>query len=274
MEPAGSKWHIHGWFCLAGCYLLMMYYTTVAGWMLDYFAKFATGQFVGMEAGHAADAFNAMLANPVEMGIWMVVIVLAGFGRLCGGQHGPAERSGADQQMDDDRPAGPDRHFGRQQVAMMSGMIIFPACFAYGIEPDQGPSLIFITLTEVFVNMPGGRLWGSLFFVFMTFASFTTVIAVFENILVICCDCFGWERKKSCVINMVIVLVASVPCVLGYNVWSGLTFLGGKNVLDTEESPSGAGATTSTLPRPTPARGSSCPNPSGSSGICSSCCRC
>ena len=134
----------------------------------------------------------------------------------------------------------------------------------------------------------------------MTFASFTTVIAVFENILVICCDCFGWERKKSCVINMVIVLVASVPCVLGYNVWSGLTFLGGKNVLDTEDFlvsnlllpigslifllfcvskwgwgyDSGAGATTSTLPRPTPARGSSCPNPSGSSGICSSCCRC
>ena len=120
-------------------------------------------------------------------------------------------------------------------VALMSGMIIFPACFAYGIEPDQGPSLIFITLTEVFVNMPGGRLWGSLFFVFMTFASFTTVIAVFENILVICCDCFGWERKKSCLINMVIVLVASVPCVLGYNLWSGLTFLGGKNVLDTED---------------------------------------
>ena len=120
-------------------------------------------------------------------------------------------------------------------VALMSGMIIFPACFAYGVQPDQGPSLIFITLTEVFVDMPAGRLWGSLFFVFMFFASFTTVIAVFENLLAICCDNFGWSRKKSCGINLIFVLVASVPCVLGYNIWSGLTFLGGKNVLDTED---------------------------------------
>ena len=274
LEPAGSKWHIHGWFCLAGCYLLMMYYTTV------------TGQFVGMEAGHAADAFNAMLANPVEMGIWMVVIVLAGVAVVSMGLQNGLERIskwmmiallvlivilainsvllpgagsgvsfyllpsveraaevgignvamaamnqsfftlslgiaameifGSYMKRDNTLPGESIRICALDTfVAMMSGMIIFPACFAYGIEPDQGPSLIFITLTEVFVNMPGGRLWGSLFFVFMTFASFTTVIAVFENILVICCDCFGWERKKSCVINMVIVLVASVPCVLG-----------------------------------------------------------
>ena len=92
LEPAGSKWHIHGWFCMAGCYLLMMYYTTVAGWMLDYFAKFATGQFVGMESGHAVDAFNAMLANPVEMGIWMVVIVIAGFAVVSFGLQNGLER--------------------------------------------------------------------------------------------------------------------------------------------------------------------------------------
>ena len=306
LEPAGSKWHIHGWFCMAGCYLLMMYYTTVAGWMLDYFAKFATGQFVGMESGHAVDAFNAMLANPVEMGIWMVVIVIAGFAVVSFGLQNGLERIskymmiallvlivilavnsvllpgagsgvsfyllpsverasevgignvamaamnqsfftlslgiaameifGSYMKRDNTLPGEAIRICALDTfVALMSGMIIFPACFAYGIEPDQGPSLIFITLTEVFVNMPGGRLWGSLFFVFMTFASFTTVIAVFENILVICCDCFGWDRKKSCLINMIIVLVASVPCVLGYNVWSGLTFLGGKNVLDTED---------------------------------------
>ena len=92
LEPAGSKWHIHGWFCMAGCYLLMMYYTTVAGWMLDYFAKFATGQFVGMESGHAVDAFNAMLANPMEMGIWMVVIVIAGFAVVSFGLQNGLER--------------------------------------------------------------------------------------------------------------------------------------------------------------------------------------
>ena len=306
LEPAGSKWHIHGWFCMAGCYLLMMYYTTVAGWMLDYFAKFATGQFVDLGAGHAADAFNTMLSNPAEMGLWMVVIVIAGFAVVSFGLQNGLERIskwmmiallvlivilavnsvllpgagagvsfyllpsveraaevgignvamaamnqsfftlslgiaameifGSYMKRDNTLPGEAIRICALDTfVALMSGMIIFPACFAYGIEPDQGPSLIFITLTEVFVNMPGGRLWGSLFFVFMTFASFTTVIAVFENILVICCDCFGWERKKSCLINMVIVLVASVPCVLGYNLWSGLTFLGGKNVLDTED---------------------------------------
>ena len=127
LEPAGSKWHIHGWFCMAGCYLLMMYYTTVAGWMLDYFAKFATGQFVGMESGHAVDAFNAMLANPVGNGH------LDGGDRhcrLCGGQLRPAERPGADQQVYDDRPAGFDRHPGCQQRAAARrrlGRLLLPA---------------------------------------------------------------------------------------------------------------------------------------------------
>ena len=306
LEPAGSKWHIHGWFCMAGCYLLMMYYTTVAGWMLDYFVKFASGQLVGMESGAASDVFNTMLANPAEMGICMVLVVVAGFAVVSFGLQNGLERIskwmmiallvlivvlavnsvllpgagagvsfyllpsveramevgignvamaamnqsfftlslgiaameifGSYMKRDNTLPGESIRICVLDTfVAMMSGMIIFPACFAYGIQPDQGPSLIFITLTEVFVNMPGGRLWGSLFFVFMSFASFTTVIAVFENILVICCDSFGWTRKKSCLINMVVVLVASIPCVLGYNVWSGLTFLGGKNVLDTED---------------------------------------
>ena len=306
LEPKKSKWHIHGWFCIIGCCLLMMYYTTVAGWMLDYFYKFATGAFSGIDNSAVDGVFTAMLGNPAELTIFMAIITVGGF-LVCsfglqkglervskwmmlallvlivvlavnsillpGGQEGLAfyllpdlERAsqvgignvitaamnqsfftlslgiaameifGSYMKRDNTLPGEAIRICALDTfVAMMSGMIIFPACFAYGIEPDQGPSLIFITLTEVFVNMPGGRLWGSLFFVFMTFASFTTVIAVFENILVICCDCFGWERKKSCLINMVIVLVASVPCVLGYNLWSGLTFLGGKNVLDTED---------------------------------------
>ena len=120
-------------------------------------------------------------------------------------------------------------------VALMSGMIIFPACFSFGVQPDAGPSLIFITLPKVFVNMTGGRLWGSLFFLFMTFASFTTVIAVFENLLASCIDNFGWDRKKSVMINLVFILIASMPCVLGYNVWSDLKLIGGRDVLDTED---------------------------------------
>ncbi|MDE6214465.1 MAG: sodium-dependent transporter, partial [Lachnospiraceae bacterium] len=120
-------------------------------------------------------------------------------------------------------------------VALMSGLIIFPACFSFGVAPDAGPSLIFVTLPNVFVNMPGGRIWGALFFLFMTFASFSTVIAVFENLLAGCIDNFGWSRKKASIINCIFVLIASLPCVLGYNVWSGLHLIGGRDVLDSED---------------------------------------
>jgi len=120
-------------------------------------------------------------------------------------------------------------------VALMSGLIIFPACFAFGVQPDAGPSLIFMTLPKVFVSMAGGRLWGTLFFLFMMFASFTTVIAVFENLLASCIDNFGWDRKKAVIINCVFILVASMPCVLGYNIWSDFRPLLGKDVLDTED---------------------------------------
>ena len=120
-------------------------------------------------------------------------------------------------------------------VALMAGLIIFPACFSFGVEPNQGPALIFLTLPRVFVSMAGGRLWGALFFLFMTFASFSTVIAVFENLLANCIDNFGWSRKKAVVINCVFVLIASVPCVLGYNVWSGVHLIGGRDVLDSED---------------------------------------
>lgn len=120
-------------------------------------------------------------------------------------------------------------------VAIMSGLIIFPACFSYGVEVDAGPSLIFITLPNVFVNMQGGRIWGCLFFLFMTFASFSTVIAVFENIMSFAIDMFGWSRNKAALINGVIILIASMPCVLGYNVWSNLHLIGGRDVLDSED---------------------------------------
>ena len=117
----------------------------------------------------------------------------------------------------------------------MAGLIIFPACFSYNVEVNAGPSLIFITLPNVFINMSGGRIWGSLFFLFMTFASFSTVIAVFENIMSFCMDMFGWSRNKAALINCIVILIASLPCVLGYNVWSNLHLIGGRDVLDSED---------------------------------------
>ena len=120
-------------------------------------------------------------------------------------------------------------------VAIMAGLIIFPACFSYGVEVNAGPQLIFITLPNVFVNMAGGRIWGSLFFLFMTFASFSTVIAVFENIMSFCMDMFGISRRKAALINCIIILIASLPCVLGYNLWSDLHLIGGRDVLDSED---------------------------------------
>ena len=117
----------------------------------------------------------------------------------------------------------------------MAGFIIFPACFAYGLKPDAGPSLLFITLPNVFMDMTAGVLWGALFFLFMTFASFSTVIAVFENILSFGMDNWGWSRKKSVWINCIFMLVASMPCVLGFNVWKDLTVIGSRGVLDSED---------------------------------------
>ena len=120
-------------------------------------------------------------------------------------------------------------------VAISAGLIIFPACFSFGVQPDAGPSLIFITLPNVFVNMAGGRIWGTLFFLFMTFASFTTVMAVFENIISFAVDMFGISRKKAVLINLIIVFIASLPCVFGYNIWSNLHLIGGRDVLDSED---------------------------------------
>lgn len=306
LEPQGSKWHIHGWFCVIGCYLLMMYYTTVSGWMLGYFFKFASGAFTGL-AGDAVDGvFGAMLANPGEMTVWMAATVIAGI-LVCslGLQNGleritkvmmlgllglivvlavhslllPGAAEGVSFYLLPDFARAAEMGMGRVVtaamnqafftlslgiaameifgsymsrdntltgeairicsldtfVALVSGLIIFPACFSFDVQPDSGPSLIFITLPKVFVNMAGGRLWGTLFFLFMTFASFSTVIAVFENLLASCIDNFGWSRKKAAAVNLVFILVASIPCVLGYNLWSGFHPLPGKDVLDSED---------------------------------------
>ena len=307
LEPAGSKWHWHGWACVIGCLLLMMYYTTVSGWMLDYFFRFLTGSFDGLTSEQAAGAFGEMLLNPVEMVFWMAVITLAGF-VVCGrGLQGGLEKvgkwmmsallvlilvlvvhsftlSGAGEGLafyllpDWSRATGQglgsvitaamnqsfftlslgigaieifgsymDRRFtlpGEAAricvldtfVAVCAGLIIFPACFSFGISPDAGPSLIFITLPSVFINMIGGRIWGSLFFLFMTFASFSTVIAVFENLIASCMDNFGWDRRKTCLIGCVALILLGLPCALGYNAWSFIQPMGaGSTVLDFED---------------------------------------
>ncbi len=121
-------------------------------------------------------------------------------------------------------------------VALMAGFIIIPACFAYGVEPDAGPSLLFITLPNVFNHMSGGRVWGTCFFVFMSFAALSTIIAVFENILSFYMDMGGWERKKAVRFNLVLMILLSLPAVLGYNVWSKVQLMGeGSTIMDVED---------------------------------------
>lgn len=306
LEKPGSKWHIHGWFCMLGCYLLMMYYTTVSGWMISYFFKFLTGTFQGLDTEAVSGVFGSLLADPMEMGLWMAVTVIAGFLICSLGLRNGLERitkwmmscllililvlavhsillPGAKEGLafyllpDFERAAqvglpnvitaamnqsfftlslgiGAMEIFGSYMeekrtlagesvsicildtfVALSAGLIIFPACFSFGVQPDSGPQLIFVTLPNVFANMAGGRNWGSLFFLFMTFASFSTVIAIFENLLASCIDNFGWGRKKAVLINCALILVLSLPCVLGYNVWSDLHLIGGRDVLDTED---------------------------------------
>ncbi|MCI8653234.1 MAG: sodium-dependent transporter [Angelakisella sp.] len=306
LEKPGTRWHIHGWFCVLGCALLMMYYTTVSGWMLGYFVKFASGTFSGMEAGAVDGVFLAMQESPGEMSLWMVLTVLGGFLVCSFGLQGGLEKvtkgmmlgllgliallavhsltlEGAGEGVrfyllpDMERAAAAGignvitaamnqafftlslgiaamevfgSYMSREHtltseavricaldtfVALMAGLIIFPACFSFGVQPDSGPSLIFQTLPKVFLNMAGGRLWGTLFFLFMTFASFSTVIAVFENLMANSIDNFGWSRKKAALIGGSFILIASFPCVLGFNLWSGVTFPGGRNVLDFED---------------------------------------
>lgn len=307
LEKPGTKWHIHGWFAILGCYVLMMYYTNVSGWMLNYFYKFLSGKFTPeMNAETSAKVFTDMLASPGEMGLWMCITVVAGILICAIGVRKGLERvskvmmsalfvlililaihsitlPGAKEglsfylvpNMENVKKVGignviaaamnqsfftlslgiaameifgsymsKDRSLAGEGaricgldtfVAISAGLIIFPACFSYDVEVTSGPSLIFVTLPNVFVNLNGGRLWGSLFFLFMTFASFSTVIAVFENIMSSCMDNFGWSRKKSALINGLLILALSVPCVLGYNVLKNVHPIGARDILDSED---------------------------------------
>ena len=312
----------------------MMYYTTVTGWMIDYFIRFLSGSFhAGMDTASVSGEFGAMLSNPLEMAIWTELVVVVGFIICSFGLQNGLERvsklmmiallilifvlaihsltlPGAAEGMrfyllpslDSVREVGLGSvitaamnqafftlslgigameifgsYMSKDQtlpgeavricaldtfVALMAGIIIFPACFSFGIETGNGPPLIFQTLPNVFVNMAGGRFWGALFFLFMIFASMSTVLAVFENIIAVCMDTFSWSRRKAAVINGIALMLLSLPCVFGYNIWSHIHPIGARDILDSEDlciccfaCRNGAGALTSISPRRTTARG-------------------
>jgi len=309
LEPKGTKWHLYRYGAMAGNYLLMMFYTTVGGWMLAYVCKMFLGEFQGMDSGAVTSVFFDMLAQPGPMIGWMLVVTLLGFGICSLGLQKGVERitkvmmtcllllmlvlvvrsvtlGGA---MEGLRfYLVPDFHnllydaegsfilgaaiydamsqafftlslgigalaifgsyIGRERsltgeaisvgvldtfVALIAGLIIFPACFAFGVQPDQGVGLVFMTLPNVFNQMPLGNVWGGLFFLFMSFAALSTIIAVFENIVAFAMD-LGWSRKKAIVVNGAALILLSLPCVLGFNVWSGFTTPVG-NIQDLED---------------------------------------
>ena len=304
LEKPGQKWHLNGYLGMLGNYVLMMFYTSVAGWMLYYFYLMLTGRFTGKDT---AEVFQGMLGDPLVVTVCMVIIVVAGI-LVCsvglqkgvekitkimmvlllfiivvlavrgmtleGGMEGLKFYLVPDLQRMKDAGIletvvaamnqafftlslgiGAMAIFGSYIdkkrtllgesvniaildtfVAIVSGLIIFPTCFAFGISPDNGPSLIFITLPNVFNHMAAGRIWGTLFFMFMTFAAFSTILAVFENIISCGMDLFHLSRKKSCMINLVLLIVLSLPCVFGYNLWSAFQPMGeGSAVLDLED---------------------------------------
>lgn len=307
LEPEHTNWHRFGWFGIAGNYLLMMFYTMVAGWMINYALRMLTGRLSGMETEQIAEQFTNMLASPTEMMLFMVISVLLSFG-VCslGLQNGveritkimmllliclmivlavhslmlPNMKEGLAFYLVPDVSKFSEIGFGNVLfaamshafftlsvgmgsmeifgsyldksrsltgealsvlgldtfVALMAGIIIIPACFAYGVQPDSGPPLLFITLPNVFNHMAGGQIWGTAFFIFMSFAALSTVIAVFENILSMTMETFNWNRKKAVRYNIVGVILLSIPAVLGYNILSGIQPIGaGSTIMDLED---------------------------------------
>lgn len=305
LEPEGGKWHLFKWVGLAGNYLLMMFYTVVAGWMLAFMVKSAMGEFNGASTEHVASVFGQLLADPVQMTIYMLIIVAIGVITTRAGVKNGVERvtkvmmvalfvvlvalcvravtlPGAEEGLEfylmpdfgklfaGNTPAeqwatfgdavyaalgqafftvsvgmgsmaifgsyiGKDRRLTGETVrvgvldtlvALMAGLVIFPSCFAFGVEPASGPSLVFITLPIVFNAMPLGQLWGTLFFLFMSFAALSTVIAVFETIMAFSMDQWGVRREKACLVNGALIALLSIPCVLGFNVLSGVAIPG------------------------------------------------
>lgn len=307
LKPAGTKWHLQGYACMAGNYLLMMFYTTVGGWMAAYIFKTLTGEFKGLDSDGVAAVFNDMLARPGYMTFWMVLVVLLSF-FICslGLQKGveritkammsclflillilcirsvtlPGASEGLRFYLIPDFTRFTENGVGNTifaamgqafftlslgigamaifgsyigkdhtltgetiniclldtLVAFLAGLIIFPSCFAFGVDPGQGPGLVFITLPNIFNQMVGGRIFGVLFFVFMTFAAQSTIIAVFENIISFSMDLFGTSRKKTVLINGIAIILLSLPCVFGFNIWSGFQPMGaGSTIQDLED---------------------------------------
>ena len=307
LEPKGSVWHIHGKVAMIGAYMLMMFYTTVAGWMVRYFVSTASGKLSGLDSAGVAENFASMLSNAPVMVLYLAIVIVAavlvcsiglqnGLERVTkvmmlallaimvilainsffmeGGKAGLAFYLKPNFEEVKNVGIGSivvnamnqafftlslgigamaifGSYIGKERallsesinvaildtvVAISSGLIIFPACFAYGVDVDSGPSLIFITLPNIFNNIPLGRLWGSLFFVFMSFAALSTVLAVFEEIIACTVDLFGWGRKKACLINGILLFVLSLPCCLGFNILSGIQPMGeGSSIMDLED---------------------------------------
>ena len=302
----GSSWGWHGYVCLLGNIVLMMFYTTVAGWMLQYFVDTAVGVFTGLDAAAIEGKFMEMLGSPVKMTVYMGIVVVVGFSVISLGVQKGLERVTKWMMMalivllwvlafhsmtltggsvglrfylipDFQRMAeigvgnvvvgamnqafftlslgiGSMAIFGSYigkghalmgeavrvslldtMVALCSGLIIFPACFAYGVDVHSGPALIFKTLPNVFNHIALGRFWGSLFFLFLTFAAFSTVLAVFENIVCCVSEMTGWSRKKTCFVSCIGIFLLSLPCLLGYNVWSHILPIAGHDILDSED---------------------------------------
>lgn len=303
LEKPGQKWHLHGKIALAANTILMMFYTSVTGWIFYYFVKFIKGDLTGITNEESAAQFGNMLANPAIMVGFMAIVVVLGFLVLSFGLQKGVERVtkylmsalvvlmivlAINSFTLDGAAAGlefylkPDfskingnvivaamnqafftlslgigsmaifgSYIGKERalmgesvnvlvldtfVAITAGLIIFPACFTYDVEPGAGPGLLFVAMAKVFNNMPGGRWWGSLFFLFMIFAAFSTIIAVFENILACVSELTNWKRIKTSIICGIAILVLSVPCALGFNLWSGFVpFNTGSSFLDLED---------------------------------------
>lgn len=308
LEPAGSKWHLHGYSCLIGCYILMMFYSSVSAWMLQYFTSTVAGKFEGMDAAAVEGAFGDMMGDPLTMIVFVAIVVALGF-FVCSLnlQKGLEKISkimmialllimlllaanaffmeGAAEGLSFYLIPNFDRieqaggigevivaamsqafftlslgmgsmaifgsYIGKERalmgeavrisaldtfVAVVSGLIIFPACFTYGVEAGSGPGLVFVTLPNIFNNIPLGRFWGSLFFLFLTFAALSTVFAVFESIVSSTRELFGWSKKKACLLNGIAMFILSLPCVLGFNLLSFITPFGeGSTIMDLED---------------------------------------
>ncbi len=314
LTPEKKPWRLHSYAAVVGNYILMMFYTSVTGWLIQYFIKTATGEFEGKDPAAVGSAFGEMLENPVTSTIFMAIVVVLGFlvcsfslqkglervtkimmtALLCimvilavSSMFTPGAKEGLSFYLIPDPSKitavgegdfwrglglvvvgamtqafftlslgigamaifgsylGKDRSLLGESVnvavldtavAIISGLIIFPACFTYGVEVDSGANLIFVTLPNIFNNMAGGRIWGSLFFIFLSFAALSTIFAVFENIIACTRDMFGWSRRKACLINGIAMFLLSLPCVFGFNLLSGITPFGeGSSIMDVED---------------------------------------